>query len=125
LAVPGLFLGWGNRRSSSQDRLEEPVSRIWLLSLLAGTACTDGAVRSAVVAEQADFLPTISDTTSDTLSTGSGDDTLGNGEEPRLFLRCEEGRVGAYLVVGAPAEVESGRADDRAVPVRLDSAPPC
>ena len=89
------------------------MSRIWLLSLLAGTACTDGAVRSGA-AEQADFLPTISDT-SEALST----------EQPRLILRCEEGRVGAYLTVGTAAEVESGRADGRAVPVRLDSPPSC
>jgi hypothetical protein len=94
------------------------VFRICLLSLLActaGTACTDGPVRSGTVAEPADFLPTISDTTSEALST----------EQPRLVLRCEAGRVGAYLIVGTVAEVESGRLDDRAVPVRLDSAPSC
>ena len=89
--------------------------RICLLSLLACTACTDGPVRSGTVAEPADFLPTISDTTSEALST----------EQPRLVLRCEEGRVGAYIIVGTVAEVESGRVDDRAVPVRLDSAPSC
>ena len=99
--------------------------RIWLLSLLACTACTDGPVRSGTVAEPADFLPTISDTTFEALSTRSEDDTLGNREQPRLVLRCEEGRVGAYLIVGTVAEVESGRLDDRAVPVRLDSAPSC
>jgi hypothetical protein len=104
--------------------VEEPVFRICLLLLLAGTACTDGAVRSGTVAEQADFLPTISDTP-EALSSGSDDDTLGNREQPRLVLRCEEGRVGAYLIVGTAAEVESGRVDGRAVPVRLDSAPSC
>ena len=98
--------------------------RIWLLSLLACTACTDGPVRSGTVAEQADFLPMISDTTSEALSSGS-EDTLGNRDQPRLVLRCEEGRVGAYIIVGTVAEVESGRVDDRAVPVRLDSAPRC
>jgi hypothetical protein len=95
--------------------VEEPVFRIWSLSLLACTACTDGAIRSGTAAEPADFLPTISDTTSEALST----------EQPRLVLRCEEGRVGAYIIVGTVAEVESGRVDDRAVPVRLDSAPSC
>jgi hypothetical protein len=104
--------------------VEEPVFRIWLLSLIACTACTDGSVRSGTVAEPADFLPTISGTT-EALSTGSEDDTLGNREQPRLVLRCEEGRVGAYLIVGTVAEVESGQVDDRAVPVRLDSAPRC
>ena len=112
--MPGLF------RSMVKSTKFEPrssggsVSRIWLLSLLAGTACTDGAVRSGA-AEQADFLPTISDSTSEALST----------EQPRLILRCEWGRVGAYLTVGTAAEVESGRADGRAVPVQLDSAPSC
>jgi hypothetical protein len=91
------------------------VFRICLLSLLACTACTDGPVRSGTLAEPADFLPTISDTTSEALSA----------EQPRLVLRCEEGRVGAYIIVGTVAEVESGRVDDRAVPVRLDSAPSC
>jgi hypothetical protein len=100
------------------------VSRIWVLSLLAGIACTDGAVRSGTAAEQADFLPTISDTASEALSIGE-DDTLRNDEQPRLILRCEEGRVGAYLIVGTPAEIESGRVDDRAVPVQLDTAPAC
>jgi hypothetical protein len=51
-------------------------------------------------------------------------DTLGE-EQPRLVLRCEAGRLGAYLIVGTPAEVESGRMDNHAVVVRLDSAPSC
>lgn len=94
------------------------MSRIWSLSLLTATACTEGEVRSAAVVEHADFLPTISDTASE-------GDTSGDREQPRLILRCEEGRVGAYLVVGAPGKVESGPIDDRAVVVRLDSAPSC
>jgi hypothetical protein len=101
------------------------VSRIWLLSLLASTACADGPIRSGVAAEPADFLPTISDSGSEALSTTSEEDTLGNREQPRLILRCDEGQVGAYLIVGTPAEVESGRIDDHAVPVQLDSAPAC
>jgi hypothetical protein len=40
-------------------------------------------------------------------------------------LRCEEGRLGASLVVGTVAEVESGQLGDHAVVVRLDSAPSC
>lgn len=94
-------------------------------SLLICVSCSDGGVRSGSLPDAADFLPTISDTTSEPLSTGSEDDTLGNREQPRLILQCEEGRVGAYLIVGTAAEVEFGRGDDRAVPVRLDSAPPC
>jgi hypothetical protein len=124
--VPGLFRSAvGVEELRAAIHVEEPVSRIWLLALLAGTACTDGPVRSGTAAEQADFLPTISDTASEPLSTGSEDDSPGNREQPRLILRCEEGRVGAYLLVGTPAEVESGRVDDRAVPVQLDSASTC
>jgi hypothetical protein len=51
-------------------------------------------------------------------------DGLGE-EEPQLVLRCEEGRLGAYLVVGTPEEVESGQVDDHAVVILLDSAPSC
>jgi hypothetical protein len=105
--------------------VEEPVFRFWLLLLVACVACTDGPVRSGTVAEPADFLPTISDTSSESLTSRSEGDTLRNREQPRLVLRCEEGRVGAYIIVGTVAEVESGRLDDRAVPVQLDSTPRC
>jgi hypothetical protein len=91
------------------------VFRFWLLLLVACVACTDGPVRSGTVAEPADFLPT----------SRSEGDTLRNREQARLVLRCEEGRVGAYIIVGTVAEVESGRLDDRAVPVQLDSTPRC
>jgi hypothetical protein len=45
--------------------------------------------------------------------------------EPQLLLRCEGGRLGAYMVVATPADLESGAADARAVPVKLDSVVAC
>jgi hypothetical protein len=42
-----------------------------------------------------------------------------------LVLRCEEGRVNAYLVVGPPGEGGPSQMEDGAVRVDLDSAPPC
>jgi hypothetical protein len=88
--------------------------RAWFVSsVLACLSCSDRAVRSGSLPEAADFLPM----TADTAEPAS--------EQPRLVLRCEEGRLGASLVVGTVAEVESGQLGDHAVVVRLDSAPSC
>jgi hypothetical protein len=77
------------------------VSRKWLLPFfLLSLGCSDGAVRS-------------------------GSLTVGGEEEPTLVLRCEEGRVNAYLVVGPPGEGGASQMEDGAVRVDLDSAPPC
>lgn len=99
--------------------------RAWLvLSLLVCVACSDGGVRSGSLPEAADFLPMAGDSAEPASSLVVDADTLGD-EQPRLVLRCEEGRLGAYLIAGTPAEVESGQIDDHAVVVRLDSAPSC
>lgn len=99
--------------------------RAWfVLSLLVCVACSDGGVRSGSLPEAADFLPVAADSVEPASSLVVDADTLG-GEQPRLVLRCEEGRLGAYLVVGTPAEVESSQIDHHAVVVRLDSAPSC
>jgi hypothetical protein len=87
--------------------------RTWfVLPLILCAACSSGGVRSASVPESADFLP-------------MAGDSAEAGEQPRLVLRCEAGRLGAYLVVGAPQDVDSGQIDEHAVVVRLDSAPAC
>jgi hypothetical protein len=87
--------------------------RTWLvLPLIFCGACSNGGIRSGSVPEAADFLPTVGD-------------SIELDDQPRLVLRCEAGRLGAYLVVGAPQEVDSGQIDERAVVVRLDSAPAC
>jgi hypothetical protein len=96
-------------------------------SLLVCLACSDRGVRSGSIPEAADFLPMAADTAPAASALLIDADTLGlgDGEQPRLVLRCEHGRLGAYLVVGTQADVESGEIDDRAVVVRLDSAPSC
>jgi len=102
--------------------------RAWfVLSLPVCVACSDGGVRSGSLPEAADFLPAAADSAEPASSLVIDGDTLGlrDDEQPRLVLRCEEGRLGAYLVVGTPAEVESGQIDHHAVVVRLDSAPSC
>jgi hypothetical protein len=67
--------------------------------------------------ERADFLPMVSD-------SGQLQEEQ-DSEQPRLVLRCKQGRMDAYLVVGTALAVDSGLVDDEAVPVKLDSAPPC
>lgn len=43
--------------------------------------------------------------------------------EPTLVLRCVDGRVDAYVAMGAPADSDPGL--DELIPVELDSAPGC
>jgi len=50
---------------------------------------------------------------------------LDRESEPLLLLRCQEGRITAYLTVDPPDEEEAGAIPDGAVPVQLDSTPPC
>jgi hypothetical protein len=54
----------------------------------------------------------------------SGDSLSGTGgQSPRVVVRCETGRLGAYVVMaGAP---DSDWLDERAVRVTMDSAPRC
>ena len=83
----------------------------WYLAILVG--CSDQGVRSGSRTEQADFLPRVA---------GSLE---ASEEEPQVLLRCEGGRLGAYLVVATPADLDSGKAQARAVPVKLDSVQAC
>jgi hypothetical protein len=85
----------------------------FLFCLLPCLACSDGnrAERARALPEATDFLPMVAETSA--------------LEQAQVVLRCEEGRIGAYLVAGAPAEVEWGEADARAVPLELDSVPSC
>lgn len=114
MAVPGLF-------RSPLNLLPEIRVRVSLGSaLLLSLACSDRSLRSGRVPEPADFLPPAADTAYDDTAHPDSD-----GEQPRLVLRCEQGRLGAYLIVGTAAEVDSAPIDADAVEVRLDSAPSC
>jgi hypothetical protein len=98
--------------------------RTWFVSvLLLATSCSEKGVRSGSGPEPADFLPS-----GDSVGPGPGreGDTFDTAsEQPRLVLRCEKGRVGAYIVVRAEQEPGSDDIDSAAVPVYLDSAPGC
>ena len=51
---------------------------------------------------------------------------LDRDAQPGIILRCEEGRIAAYVTLGPPAEADSGGGiPDGAVPVQLDSTQPC
>jgi hypothetical protein len=47
------------------------------------------------------------------------------GEQPRVVVRCESGRVAAYLVMGETPDVDTAGLSERAVAVAMDSAPAC
>jgi hypothetical protein len=50
---------------------------------------------------------------------------VATGEQPRVVVRCEAGRLGAYLVMGDSETSDPAGLDERAVPVAIDSAPLC
>ena len=99
--------------------------RSWLVAgLTVCLACSDGSQRSGTLPETADFLPMVADSADSGLSLAGEGDTVG-AEQPRLILRCENGRLGAYIVLGPPSETGMDPIDSRAVAVELDSAPAC
>ena len=102
--------------------------RPWFLLpvLLLCVSCSDGGTHSGSLPEPADFLPMVSGSAEASQPAAANVDTMppDSSEQPRLILRCEEGRVNAYIVANTPAP-ESHEADAHAVPVVLDSAPSC
>ena len=87
--------------------------RGWILGLIVCVGCSDASLRSGSLPESADFLPMATDSIDSPSAIAVDLDTL-SGQQPRLILRCEAGRVGAYLVL-----------DAQPVAVSLDSAPEC
>jgi hypothetical protein len=59
----------------------------------------------------------------DTTSVFPATEADGEGEQPAVVFRCEEGRLGAYLVTTAPGD--GGLLGEQMVPISLDSAPSC
>jgi hypothetical protein len=51
--------------------------------------------------------------------------SLAGGERPRVVVRCEVGRLRAYVVMGGAQTPDSVGLDEPAVPVAIDSAPRC
>ena len=100
--------------------------RTWLMSFLFSCmACSPGSLPSGSLSQTSDFLPVIADSIEEPSTSAEWDTMATNSDQPRLVLRCEEGRLGAYLVVGAPAEVETNANNERGVPIELDSAQSC
>ena len=59
------------------------------------------------------------------MATGSlkpASDSIAEGEQPTVMFRCEEGRLGAYIVSSAP---DTEPSQDQMVRISLDSAPDC
>ena len=101
--------------------------RTWILSpLLVCIACSDRGTHSGSLPEPADFLPMAADTMEAAPSADVQQGTIAqdSSELPRLVLRCEAGRVSAYVVAGS-SQLQNEAVDSAAVPVLLDSALSC
>ena len=108
------------------------------LGLLACVACSRGGefprhretVPQGAAADSTDISPDESAPMQWTASLDSAEITTGTlpdgaGDQPRVLVRCEGGRLGAYVVMGSAQGGDSGGLDDNAVPVTIDSAPSC
>lgn len=61
------------------------------------------------------------------VASATADDLVGAqgepaGAQPTVLFRCENGRIGAYVVTG---DFEDQPTEDQMVPISLDSAPGC
>jgi hypothetical protein len=50
---------------------------------------------------------------------------LDDKSEPVLLVRCQEGRISAYITLHPPDDLERGPVPDGAVPIQFDSTPSC
>lgn len=80
--------------------------------LLLAAGCSNGEVRS-------EMGPLVASATAALDSVVEPDLA---GEQPTVLLRCEEGRIGAYVVTG---EFDDQPAENQMVRISLDSAPEC
>ena len=74
-------------------------------------------------AESRPALPVVSGAVDDTISALPATAGDGDAEQPSVMFRCEEGRVGAYLVTTVAGD--GGMSEEQMVPISLDSAPAC
>jgi hypothetical protein len=94
-----------------------------LLSVLAVLACSAPEARSGAESGRASPDTAATGLQADTLSILPPAEVESAGDQPGVVFRCEEGRLGAYLVTAAAGE--GGLYEDQMVPIRLDSAPGC
>ena len=93
----------------------EHVRYRWPLCLALLLGCSDAEIRSTSAGDQ---LPV-------GMATGSlrpAADSSVVGEQPTVMFRCEEGKVGAYIVT-SPLDTEPTQ--DQMVRISLDSVPDC
>ena len=93
-----------------------------ILSVLAVLGCSAPEARSGSESGRASSDTTAASLQADSLSfllPAEADTTV---EQPGVVFRCEEGRLGAYLVTAAG---DGGAYEDQMVPIQLDSAPGC
>ena len=106
------------------------------LCLLTCAACSRGhesvpdpeAIPPGTAADSTDLSPDDSAPLQWTASLDSAEVTTGSlpaAERPRIVVRCEAGRLGAYIVMGGTQNPDSAGLDASAVPVAIDSAPRC
>ena len=95
------------------------VRRGLLLSVLAVLGCSAPEARAGSESGRASPDTAAGGLQPDSLSS-EADSTVG---QPAVVFRCEEGRLGAYLVTAAAGD--GGVYEDQMVPIRLDSAPGC
>lgn len=112
------------------------MNRRWCwLCLLTCVACSRGkesprgpeTIPSGTAADSTDLSPDESAPMQWTAYLDSAEVTgsVAGGEQPRVVVRCEAGRLGVYVVMGGAENVDSAGLDESAVPVAIDSAPRC
>ena len=94
-----------------------------LLSVLAVLGCSAPEARAGSESGRASPDTAAATLQPDSLSFLLPADADSTVEQPGVVFRCEEGRLGAYLVTTAAGD--GGSYEDQMVPIRLDSAPGC
>ena len=87
----------------------------WLLCVALLLGCSDAKIRSS---SAEDRLPV--GTATGSLDPAS-DSSVEDGQ-PTVMFRCEDGRIGAYIVTSPP---DTEPSQDQMVRISLDSAPDC
>lgn len=98
------------------------VRRGLLLSFSVFLGCSGHEARPDVESRPAPTVMSGAVHDTDAIPVVPAAESEGEGE-PAVLFRCEEGRLGAYVVPGAPGD--GGLVKEHMVPISLDSAPSC
>jgi len=100
----------------------ETVRRVLLLPFSVLLACS-GPARPGAGSSPAPPVLSGATTEDDTLPAFSPPGADSASQQPAVVFRCEEGRLGAYVVTTVSGE--GGLLEEQMVPISLDSAPGC